>query len=384
MATVDILVPSPLSFNGSCSDSKAAALYQLYSNGERPLSEDDAGYSSPEETSPPAAVGATSSNTSGDEEQRCGITEEQPQAEDQESLMERARRQVEWYFSDENLQKDSFLMKHITRNKQGYVSLKLVASLRKVKSITKDWKVVLSAVQSSTLLQVNEEGTKIRRLEAAPKVDYSHLPKTLLVTNYPNQDPDESDVRDEFGRYGNVRNVLFLHPGRAIPLDVKSCRSKFPSIGKESCILVEYESISEAKKAFKTLSQNWRQTMNVQILSASVDTETKGANLDKRHQQKIATEPAGTNLNKVSPTVRKIVTKTSRVSSGYDSGYTGNSRSPSLSPMPSPAPSRKFFADSSSTTASPKPRLTLLRESTSVPVIVVRLPYGPDGTTGFH
>ena len=384
MATVDVLVPSPLSFSGSCSDSKAAALYQLYSNGERPVSEDDGGYSSPEETARDTSPAA---NTSGDEQPMQHNTEEraaEAESEDEESLMERARKQVEWYFSDENLQKDSFLMKHITRNKQGYVSLKLVASLRKVKSITKDWKIVLTAVQSSTLLQVNEEGTKVRRLEAAPKVDYSHLPKTLLITNYPTQDPDESDVRHEFSRYGNVKNVTFMHPGRAIPLDVKSCRSKFPVIGKEPCILVEYTNISEAKKACKELSQNWRQTMSVQILSSPADVETKGSNSESKKHQKNTTESSGNNLNKVSPLVRKQGARNSRVSSGYDSGYTANSRSPSLSPMPSPAPSRKFFSDSSNSSVSPKSRLSLLRENASIAVTVVRLPYGPDGTGGFH
>lgn len=37
---------------------------------------------------------------------------------------------IENYFSDENLLKDSFLRKHVTRNRLGFVSVKLVASLR--------------------------------------------------------------------------------------------------------------------------------------------------------------------------------------------------------------------------------------------------------------
>lgn len=42
--------------------------------------------------------------------------------------------QIEYYFSDENLEKDAFLLKHVRRNKQGYVSVKLLTSFKKVSS----------------------------------------------------------------------------------------------------------------------------------------------------------------------------------------------------------------------------------------------------------
>lgn len=39
--------------------------------------------------------------------------------------------QVEYYFSDDNLEKDAFLLKHIRRNKMGYISVKLLTSFKK-------------------------------------------------------------------------------------------------------------------------------------------------------------------------------------------------------------------------------------------------------------
>ena len=41
--------------------------------------------------------------------------------------------QIEFYFSDENLEKDAFLLKHVRRNKLGYVSVKLLTSFKKVR-----------------------------------------------------------------------------------------------------------------------------------------------------------------------------------------------------------------------------------------------------------
>lgn len=40
--------------------------------------------------------------------------------------------QLEYYLSDEHLEADAFLLKHVQRNKMGYVSLKLLTSFKKV------------------------------------------------------------------------------------------------------------------------------------------------------------------------------------------------------------------------------------------------------------
>ena len=49
-----------------------------------------------------------------------------------EELKAKITKQVEFYLSDANILKDTFLLKHVRRNKEGYVSLKLIASFRKV------------------------------------------------------------------------------------------------------------------------------------------------------------------------------------------------------------------------------------------------------------
>lgn len=42
--------------------------------------------------------------------------------------------QIEYYLSDENLEHDAFLLKHVRRNKLGFVSVKLLTSFKKVRS----------------------------------------------------------------------------------------------------------------------------------------------------------------------------------------------------------------------------------------------------------
>lgn len=331
-------------------------------------------------------------------------------AEEQAELRKKILRQVEWYFGDENLLKDSFLMKHINRNKQGYVSLKLVSSLRKVKAITKDWTIVQESVRTSSLLQLNEDGTKIRRLAPVPQIDYSRLPKTIIITNYPSEDPSVDQVQKEFSRHGEVAVVQFLQPGKAIPLDVKSCRTQHPAIGKEPCILVQYKSAEAAKQAvyMNSSSENWRQTMTVKLLvepEINQDRESERQCKKEIGKKQKSQEKADKPKPKRSGVDKESHSKqTSKPRHGgkhhvslpdysSDSGYSG--RSASNSPVPSPKLTRKNYSEHRHTVVQTTPLSKLAGEAVrpvlhiqkpmkDASVVVIRQPYGPDGSRGFH
>lgn len=240
-------------------------------------SDSDAGYGTPTEQVY-AVAKAASTNEAFLSATPADSSSDLDGSEPETDLRERIIKQVEWYFSDENLLKDSFLMKHINRNQLGYVSLKLVASLRKVKTITKDWKMVQENLKHSKLLILNEEGTKVRRNSPAPRVDFSHISKTLLITDYPDEEPNLADLEQQFGCYGEVSQVRIILPGRAVPLDIKPCKLQRPSIGKDLCILVELESEDGARSAYRRIQerQSWRDGMKVQLLS--VENNSTGIN----------------------------------------------------------------------------------------------------------
>ncbi|KAG0487335.1 hypothetical protein HPP92_009430 [Vanilla planifolia] len=42
---------------------------------------------------------------------------------------------VEYYFSDENLPNDKFLLKQMRKDKEGYVPIAIISSFRKMKSL---------------------------------------------------------------------------------------------------------------------------------------------------------------------------------------------------------------------------------------------------------
>ena len=308
----------------------------------------------------PSAESATSGGTTATEQSAVEVVVDP-------ELREKIVKQVEWYFSNENLLKDSFLMKHINRNKQGYVSLKLVSSLRKVKALTKDWQAVLASMRHSSLLALNEEGSKIRRIAPAPKVDYSHVSRTVIITNYPQTEPTVQDIEKQFGRFGDVTLVRMLHPGRAIPLDVKPCKEQFPSLGKELCILVEYESEEGAKVAFQKFNdqQSWRDDMKVHLLGSGKQSPVEAAAKEEtKSQPEPSPSSAGSADGKKKRKKGKDRTSPSppqqQQQQVYQRGRYGRDKSPgkfsaSNTPSPrhsrdsSPTPYRKYTPPSSTT-----------------------------------
>ncbi|RXN37533.1 la-related 6-like protein [Labeo rohita] len=69
---------------------------------------------------------AFGAGTSGGE-----LEEESWQPPDPE-LIQKLVAQIEYYLSDENLEHDAFLLKHVRRNKLGFVSVKLLTSFKKI------------------------------------------------------------------------------------------------------------------------------------------------------------------------------------------------------------------------------------------------------------
>ncbi|WOL16363.1 la-related protein 1A isoform X2 [Canna indica] len=68
-------------------------------------------------------------------------------------------KQIEYYFSDENLQRDPYLVALL--DEQGWVSISEIANFNRVKKMTTDIHLILDALRSSSLIEVQDD--RIRR-----------------------------------------------------------------------------------------------------------------------------------------------------------------------------------------------------------------------------
>lgn len=152
---------------------------------------------------------------------------------------------VEYYFSNECILKDAFLLKHVRRNKEGFVSLKLVSSFKRVRQLTKDWRVVGYAVRSkSSKIVVNDNGTKVKRLDALPVFDETMPSRTVVASDLPLEKMTIEKVSEIFAKCGDIALIRLLKPGMTIPVDVRQFMNKHPEMQQKECALVEYVDLS--------------------------------------------------------------------------------------------------------------------------------------------
>lgn len=190
----------------------------------------------------------------GGKDSGCEVTPEitePPFTPPSEELADKIVQQVEFYFSDANITKDAFLLKHVKRNKEGYVSLKLISSFKRVKHLTKDWRVVAHALARSKKLEINEAGTKLRRLDPLPQYDETTPSRTVVAVHMPIDKPTIENVAELFKCCGEIALIRILRPGNPIPADVRQFINKNPSLNGMVCALVEFVNSESARKALQ-------------------------------------------------------------------------------------------------------------------------------------
>ncbi|XP_063170143.1 la-related protein 6 [Candoia aspera] len=190
--------------------------------------------------------------------------------------------QIEYYFSDDNLAKDAFLLKHIRRNKVGYVSVKLLTSFKKIKQLTRDWRTTAYALKYSDLLELNEDGRKVRRNAPVPVFPGENIPSHMLLVYdislthdlCPLDGQENGAVREKvmehllktFVQFGVILSIRILKPGRDLPPDIKKFSSRYSPVGTKECAIIEFEEIDAAIKAHKSFCITDKAAMKVILI----------------------------------------------------------------------------------------------------------------------
>ncbi|XP_029309144.1 la-related protein 6-like [Cottoperca gobio] len=204
------------------------------------------------------------SNPIGDDAQSAQNEEER----EGELLCLKIKDQLEDLFTDSHLAEDGFLLKHVQKNKQGYVSLKLLTCLRKIKVLTTNWYMTLAGAEYSELLDVNCEGTKVRRIEPLPKwLLCSPTSKLLLVWNISEESSTGEDaaarglerpslserILQKFSAHGRSSSLWILRPGKELPKELQCYAKRHKELGEHLCVVVKFDHLEEVRKAYNAL-----------------------------------------------------------------------------------------------------------------------------------
>ena len=182
-----------------------------------------------------------------------------------EDLKQKIIKQVEYYFSDENLPTDKYMLSMIKKNKEGYVPISVIASFRKMKKLIQNNLSIAAALGESSLLVVSSNGKKVKRIHPLPLTENKDPKCTVLVENLP-EDHSVENLKSILGEAGKIKDLYILDP-HAIEMSTKGGKAK-KLISNKLHALVKYDTVEAADKAVTTLNneEDWRNGMRVKLL----------------------------------------------------------------------------------------------------------------------
>lgn len=260
---------------------------------------------------------ASDAGSAGGKDSGCEVTpevKEPPFTPPSNELADKIVAQVEFYFSDVNITKDAFLLKHVKRNKEGYVSLKLISSFKRVKHLTKDWRVVAHALVRSKKLEINEAGTKLRRIDPLPQYDQTAPSRTIVAVHMPIDKPTIENVAELFSSCGEIALIRVLRPGNPIPADVRQFINKNPSLSGMVCALVEFVDSESARNAIQ-MQNTLGEPLKVYELNGIPNPERKKKNQNNKKNSVNNNNNNNHNHNHTNNLLNRIISESEHSSS---------------------------------------------------------------------
>jgi len=183
-----------------------------------------------------------------------------------EDLSEKIIDQVEYYLSDEYLAKDKYLLRQIRCKSEGYISIKLMTSFKKVKKLTRDWQVVRHALKLAPQLELSPEGYRVKRRDILPEtLRKPRLLTSVVAIRVPPSFDSVDQITSLFRSYGEIGLVRLLRPGKEVPSDLRNYATQVPDIGDSLCAVVDFEGSDAALKAVRELKEQFSSNTGMRL-----------------------------------------------------------------------------------------------------------------------
>lgn len=154
-------------------------------------------------------------------------------------LLAEVKKQVEFWFGDVNLHKDRFMKNTIEQSRDGYVDISVLTSFNRMKKLTTDVKLIARALKNSAIVEVNLQGTHVRRKNPIGESPKDVDNRTVYVELLP-KSVTHVCLERVFSKCGNVVYV-------SIP--------RYRSTGHpKGFAFVEFETEEQAQKATEMLN----------------------------------------------------------------------------------------------------------------------------------
>jgi len=184
---------------------------------------------------------------------------------DADCLLHLVRSQLEFYFSDKNLFQEihSNLQYYMKLDEKRWVPLHVVCSLPAIRKLKASKEVVLKALRSSTLLELDVSETLVRRPNYVPPPDFQvrkNLRRSVIVYGVPKHMTDEQ-IRNLLDMHGNILCVAFTGMDEGPEPEIgciimKKKLGETVDFAQLKTAFVVFESQSQANKCVKSRSRS--------------------------------------------------------------------------------------------------------------------------------
>ncbi|KAL0970357.1 hypothetical protein UPYG_G00240910 [Umbra pygmaea] len=184
-------------------------------------------------------------------------------------LLANVKKQVEFWFGDVSLQKDRFLRQLIDESQDGYVDISVLTTFNRMKNLTTDCKLIARALINSSVVEVNLEGTQVRRLKPIGEHPKDVDNRTVYVELLP-RNVTHHWLKRVFTKCGNVVYI-------SVPRYKTTGHSK-------GFAFIEFETEEEAQKSVEMLN------------NPPEDSATKPGIFPKTKNRKLIPNPPSLNV----------------------------------------------------------------------------------------
>lgn len=272
-----------------------------------------------------------------------------------------------------------------------------VLCLLQIKVLTDNWYMTLAAALYSQLLKVSDKSNKVKRIEPYPEwLLSSPTSKRLLVWNLPEEQNDGTSqnldnptlshqLLQKFNAYGHVQSFWMLPPGKDLPKELQCYAKRQKELGQCLCAVVKFDSLAVVRetytalkaeeiqssgKAMRVVSLGFRSSYFIRKDHPSVAKNQSEAGVLKQTED----QSSSTETGEAQPQTALTLNKAPACSTSLELSICGAGDCVKETDQIPWVLRRKLTAQV----------LTSNKHKQGLILKVLRQPYGPDGTGGFH
>ncbi|XP_011169375.2 la protein homolog [Solenopsis invicta] len=202
-------------------------------------------------------------------------TEEEPS----EALLAKIKAQVEYYFSNANMQRDKFLIEQ-TKLDEGWIPMSIMLNFKMLAALSKNANVILKALETSDLIEISEDKKKIRRSPKHPLPEYNEEyrkaqeARTVYVKGFPMTGTTIEELKAFFEPYKPFETIM-----------MRRYQDKNKVYQFKGSIFIQFETVDGAKALMSVESLKHQDTELIRKWAADYNAE-KALEREERRKKK--------------------------------------------------------------------------------------------------